>query len=202
MIGARALHTVEDDSLVRALAEGDELALAELYRRFGGTAYRVAHRVLRDASLAEDAVQEAFLGVWRAAAAYDGARASVSSWLLTLVHRRSVDLVRRAERHRTVPMEGVDVVENESTEDNALAQLERRRVHQALQGLPEGQRTLLELAYYGGLTQSQIAERLGQPLGTVKSRTFVALAQLREALTSQPPGTLRGLYGSGRLYGA
>ena len=171
-----------DEQLIEAVAGGDEQALAELYDRLGGVAYRVALRVLRDPALAEDAVQDAFLSAWRTAAGFDPRRGSASTWLLTFVHRRAVDLVRREDRRRGDPLDDAPVPSGEATEERAEVRDERRRVQAALAQLSVDQREALELAYYGGLTQSELAERLGVPLGTVKSRMFAGLGRLRELL--------------------
>jgi RNA polymerase sigma-70 factor, ECF subfamily len=170
------------------MARGAEDALAELYDRFGGVAYGVALRILRDPALAQDAVQDAFLAAWRTAAAFDPARGNASTWLLTLVHRRAVDLVRREERRRAdVLDESAPAASGDSTDEAAEVRAQRRAVQAALAQLPADQREALELAYYGGLSQSQLAERLGIPLGTVKSRMFAALGTLRDLLGSQEP---------------
>jgi RNA polymerase sigma factor (sigma-70 family) len=171
------------------MAGGSERALAELYDRFGAVAYGVALRILRDPALAQDAVQDAFLAAWRTAAAFDPRRGNASTWLLTLVHRRAVDLVRREERRRAdVLDESTPVASGDSTDEAAEVRAERRAVQAALQQLPRDQREALELAYYGGLTQSQLADRLGIPLGTVKSRVFAALAALRDLLGNDEGG--------------
>ena len=180
----RHLAHLSDEALVALVARGDEGALAELYDRVGRVAYGLAFRVLRDDRLAEDAVQEAFLGVWRTAAAFRAERAKASTWILTLVHRRAVDLVRREERRRAEPLEDEvrDAATSESAEDSAWLGFERDRVQTALRQLPDAQREAIELAYYGGYSQSELAERLGMPLGTIKSRMFAGLARLRELL--------------------
>jgi RNA polymerase sigma factor (sigma-70 family) len=171
-----------DEQLLHAIARGDEAAVAELYDRFGRVAYGLALRILRDASLAQDAVQEAFVTAWRTAAGFDTARGSASTWLLTLVHRRAVDLVRREARRRGDPLDEAPAASGGAADEAAWLRGERRRVQAALARLPSEQRSALELAYYGGLTQSELAERLGVPLGTVKSRMFAGLAKLRELL--------------------
>jgi RNA polymerase sigma factor (sigma-70 family) len=180
----RHLAHLSDEALVALVARSDEGALAELYDRVGRVAYGLAFRVLRDDRLAEDAVQEAFLGVWRTAAGFRAERAKASTWILTLVHRRAVDLVRREERRRTEPLddETRDAATSDSAEDAVWLGFERERVQRALRQLPDGQREALELAYYGGYSQSELAERLGMPLGTIKSRMFAGLARLRELL--------------------
>lgn len=180
------LAHLSDEALVALLVRGDESALAELYDRVGGVAYGIAYRVLRDERLAEDAVQEGFLAVWRSAAAYRAERAKARTWIVTLVHRRAVDLVRREERRRAEPLDLVARQEPSdpagSAEDEAWLAFERDRVQQALRLLPDSQREAIELSYYGGYSQSELAEKLGLPLGTIKSRMFAGLARLREAL--------------------
>jgi RNA polymerase sigma-70 factor (ECF subfamily) len=135
--------------------------------------------------LAEDAVQEAFLAVWRQAATYDARLAKPSTWILTIVHRRAVDHVRRSVRHgeiaeRAARFEAPGVVVG--VDESAAIRESRRTVQRALATLPVAERRAVELAYWGGLSQSEIATQLGIPAGTVKSRTFTALAHLRSAL--------------------
>jgi len=116
-------------------------------------------------------------------------RAKAITWLLTFVHRRAVDLVRRENRRRAEPLaEGVEAASSESAEEDAWLRFERERVQAALKQLPDQQREALELAYYGGFSQSELAERLGQPVGTIKSRMFTGLARLRELLAEPGPG--------------
>jgi RNA polymerase sigma-70 factor (ECF subfamily) len=180
---ARELAHLSDEALVALVARGDDGALAALYDRFGRVAYGLALRVLRDRSLAEDAVQEAFLTVWRNADRFMPERAKASTWILTFVHRRAVDLVRREERRRTEPLPETPLEsEAPATDEEAWLRLRRERVQKALRLLPDQQREALELAYFGGFTQSELAERLGEPLGTIKSRMFTGLARLRELL--------------------
>ena len=174
-----------DEALVALVARGDESALGELYDRVGRIAFGLAMRVLRDEQLAEDAVQEGFLAVWRSAATFRAERAKASTWILTLVHRRAVDLVRREERRRTEPLGEEAAASAGATgaaDEAAWLRFERERVQAALAQLPDTQREAIELAYYGGFSQSELAERLGVPLGTVKSRMFAGLARLRELL--------------------
>ena len=183
-VRSRDLAHLSDEALVALVSRSDESALAELYDRVGGTAYGLAYRILRDESLAEDAVQEAFLGLWRSAGSFIPERAKASTWILTLVHRRAVDLVRREQRRRTEPLEGAPEPSEGSAEEAAWLRLERARVQTALAELPDQQREAIELAYYGGYTQSELAERLGEPLGTIKSRMFSGLSRLRQLLDS------------------
>jgi RNA polymerase sigma factor (sigma-70 family) len=178
----RGAAETSDESLLARVAGGEEAALGELYDRFGRVAYGLALRVLRDERLAEDAVQEAFLAIWRQAASYRPDRAKAQTWVLTLVHRRAVDLVRREERRRTDVLEPELEPAGGSAAEAAESRDRRVAVQRALAQLPEEQRRPIELAYYGGLTQSELAERLGEPLGTIKSRTFAGLTRLRELL--------------------
>jgi RNA polymerase sigma-70 factor (ECF subfamily) len=180
------LAHLSDEAVVALVARGDERALAELYDRYGTPAYSLARRILRDPALAEDAVQDAFLAIWRGAERFAPERAKASSWIMTLVHRRAVDLVRREQRRRADSLPEAEPAAPEgSAEDAVWLRLERERVQQALRQLPDRQRETLELAYYGGFTQSELADRLGRPLGTIKSQMFAALAGLREVLDAQ-----------------
>ena len=178
----RDLAHLSDEALVALLARGDEGALAELYDRFGAVAFGLALRVVRDAALAEDAVQEAFLTVWRTASRFVAERGKARIWILTLVHRRAVDVVRREQTRRTDPLKEQPESGGRTAEEEAWLRLERARVQEALKRLPDQQREAIELAYYGGFTQSELADRLGEPLGTVKSRMFTGLSRLRELL--------------------
>jgi RNA polymerase sigma factor (sigma-70 family) len=180
----RELVHLTDEALLSLVASSDDKALAELYDRFAGVAYGLALRILRDEALAQDAVQEAFLSVWRTADRFLAERARASTWILTIVHRRAVDLVRREDRHRGEPLDAApEPAAPETVEDQATLGYQRRVVQEALRRIPPEQREALELGYYAGLTQSQLAERLGQPLGTIKSRTFTGLTRLRELLS-------------------
>jgi RNA polymerase sigma factor (sigma-70 family) len=183
----RQLAHLSDEALVALAARSEQTALAELYDRYGRTAYGLALRVLRDQSLAEDAVQEAFLTIWRTASRFMPEKGRASTWILTLVHRRAVDAVRREQRRRADSLELAGEPSVEGVEEDAWLRLQRERVQQALRHLPDTQREALELAYYGGFSQSELAERLGQPLGTIKSRMFTGLSRLREELGE--PGT-------------
>ena len=173
-----------DEALLALVAREDEEALAQLYDRYSRVAYGLALRVVRDPALAEDAVQEAFLTLWRTAAGFRSDRAKPSTWILTLVHRRAVDVVRREERRRAAPLEPGDEPDafGLATDEEIELTDRRRLVQQALRQLPDEQREALELAYYGGLTQSELAERLAVPLGTIKSRMFTGLRRLRDIL--------------------
>ena len=174
---------LSDEALVALVARGEESALAELYDRYGRVAYGLSVRILRDQALAQDAVQDAFMTVWRSAGRFVPERAKARTWILTLVHRRAVDVVRREDLRRGEPLEAVPAdPAGTGADDAAWERFERERVQEALRKLPDQQREALELAYYGGFTQSELAERLGVPLGTIKSRMFSGLARLRDLL--------------------
>src|SRR3954470_8833413 len=177
------LAHLSDEALVALAARSEQTALAELYDRYGRPAYGLALRILRDEALAEDAVQDAFLALWRTAPRFVPEKGKASTWILTLVHRRAVDVVRREQRRRTDSLEGTPEPSSATeVDEEAWLRLQRERVQEALRQLPDQQREALELAYYGGFTQSELAERLGQPLGTIKSRMFMGLTRLRELL--------------------
>ena len=167
--------------LVELVAAGDDAALAALYDAFATPAYRLALRVVREPGLAEDAVQDAFLAVWRTARGYQAERASVATWIFTLVHRRAVDIRRREWRRRAAPLSDVADLGEESPDADAIV---RDRVRAALAGLDPRERDVIALAYYGGLTQSQVAAQLRTPLGTVKSRTTSGLRRLERSLAT------------------
>jgi RNA polymerase sigma-70 factor (ECF subfamily) len=162
--------------LIRRLAAGDHHALGEFYDRYAGLVNALALRVLRDNSDAEDVVQEVFVQVWRQASRFDPARGSVEAWLCTMARTRSLDRLRRRTSRREEPEDIAPPETQQPRTEEGLA------VRKALQGLSADQRRALELAYYEGLTQSEIAERLGEPLGTVKTRIRTAMLRLREVL--------------------
>jgi RNA polymerase sigma-70 factor, ECF subfamily len=188
-VGARAFRRLSDEVLVVLAARSEELALAELYGRYGAIAYGLARRVLGDPSLAEDAVQEGFLAVWCSAARFVPERGQARTWILTLVHRRAVDLVRGGRRRERHPLElAANAVEDPGDEALSLVE-ERERVRRALRGLPQEFREPLVLAYYEGMTQRELAERLGRPLGTIKSRMSRGHTRLRAALANEASGS-------------
>src|SRR3954447_12248710 len=187
--GRSTSSTDDADRAVLALVTAGQLdALQELYDRYRVMAYSIALRITSDASLAEDVVQDAFLGVWRNASRYVEGRGSVKTWLLSIVHHRAVDAVRR---RRPV----VELPERDDLPPPALTlpdiwhevagNLDRREIAAAMTTLSDVQREAIELAYWGGLTQQEIAERTGAPLGTVKSRVRLGLLALRRALVGE-----------------
>jgi RNA polymerase sigma-70 factor (ECF subfamily) len=162
--------------LLRRLAGGDAEALGEFYDLYAGLANGLALRILRRATDAEDVVQEVFVQVWRQASRYDPERGSPQAWLSIMTRTRALDRLRRLVSRREDPGEAAPVAQDVPRTDEALA------VKGALGTLTDDQREALELAYYEGLTQSEIAERLREPLGTVKTRIRSALIRLRETL--------------------
>jgi RNA polymerase sigma-70 factor (ECF subfamily) len=180
--------TATDDAdrvvLVR-LAEGELDALEELYDRYKTMAYSIAYRITNDATLAEDVVQEAYLGAWRNAARYVEGRGSVKTWLLSIVHHRAIDAVRR--RRPTTDLPDADlpppaVLTLPDVWAEVAAELDAETVQGALATLSDVQREAIELAYFGGLTQQEIADRTDTPLGTVKSRMRLGLLAMRRHL--------------------
>jgi RNA polymerase sigma-70 factor (ECF subfamily) len=174
-----------DRAVLVRLAEGELDALEELYDRYKTMAYSIAYRITNDATLAEDVVQEAFLGAWRNAARYVEGRGSVKTWLLAIVHHRAIDAVRR--RRPTTELPDVEVPPPAALTlpdvwAEVAAVLDADTVQAALATLSEVQREAIELAYFGGLTQQEIAERTATPLGTVKSRMRLGLLAMRRHL--------------------
>ena len=175
-----------DRAALERMARGDHEALAELYDRHARPVYSLALRILQDPGEAEDIVQEVFSQAWRQAGRYDAARGVVAAWLLTLARSRAIDRLRalRARpEHAADDRQVVTVVDPASLPDLQMLSAEQvGRVRTALDALPVLQRVAIELAYYEGLTHVEIAERLEQPLGTVKTRIRLALGKLRDTL--------------------
>jgi RNA polymerase sigma-70 factor (ECF subfamily) len=176
----------EADRAVLARISGGELAaLEELYDRYKTMAYSIAYRITSDATLAEDVVQDAFLGAWRNAARYVEGRGSVKTWLLSIVHHRAIDAIRRRRPTTELPEIDASLPDALTLPDvwgEVSAHLDAASVREALVALSDVQREALELAYFGGLTQQEIAERTGTPLGTVKSRMRLGLLAMRRSL--------------------
>ena len=178
--------TLDDEvRLVRRLVAREMDAAAELYERYAAQVYALARRILRNDGDAEDVVQEVFSQAWRTAARYDGSRGSVIGWLLMMTRTRAIDKVRarqaRPDTDASVLPETLEA-SGVPAPDALVAAEQSRLVRDAILALPGPQRTALELAYYEGLTQAEIAVRLSEPLGTVKTRMRTALATLRARL--------------------
>jgi RNA polymerase sigma-70 factor, ECF subfamily len=185
---AEDLSAARDRQLLRRIQGGDEEAFRTLFAAYGPSAMALASRVLRQAHLAEEIVQEAFLALWLSTELYDERRGSVKAWLMTMVHHRAVDSVRREEtqRRRADELMGGMREDTEDPSDDVVdavaASGERAAVRSALDALPPEQREVLASMYFDGLTQSQIAERTGTPLGTVKSRALLGMRRMRSEL--------------------
>jgi RNA polymerase sigma-70 factor, ECF subfamily len=182
----------DDRACVGRAAAGDASAIADLYDRHARPIYSLALRILRDEADAEDLVQEVFAGAWRRAKTYDPARGTVAAWLLMMTRSRGIDRLR-ARQARPITSAAVDAdaagevaAPDAGPADLILAEEDARRIHAALDALPLVQRLAIELAYFEGLTQREIAERLEQPLGTIKTRIRLGLTRLRDALEEQP----------------
>ncbi|MGM1060060.1 RNA polymerase sigma factor [Saccharothrix sp. Mg75] len=196
-----------DAELVERVSTGDRTAFGELYDRYAKPAYSLARRICVDPGLAEDVVQEAFLALWRNPAGYDRARGGFGTWLMTVVHHRAVDAVRRenTQRKRNVPLTDEvserNVPPTDGADHDALTGVVGAEVREALKRLPEDQRQVIALAYLGGYTQIEVAALTGIPLGTVKSRTFAAIRRLRTTLQAVWTGETGG-EAPGRTTGA
>jgi RNA polymerase sigma-70 factor, ECF subfamily len=186
---AAPLRASDDLAIVRRMVDGDADALAELYDRFAPLVLAVTRRILGGAGEAEEALQEAFLQAWNQADRYAPGRSSVSTWLLLIARTRSLDRLRsRGSRDRVAQAAAAEppsVDTSSRVDDHVLHRERSQRVRQALAELPEEQRRVLELAFYEGLSQSEIALHTGAPLGTVKTRALLGMKKLREALRNE-----------------
>ncbi|HYN85127.1 MAG TPA: sigma-70 family RNA polymerase sigma factor [Pyrinomonadaceae bacterium] len=179
-------------ALIERVARGDESAFAPLYDRYSPILFGLLLRILRDRPEAEDCLQEVFLQIWQRAPSFDPARGRPFTWLVTLARSRAIDRLRstgaRARTEQAAVAEQTDVIADADAE--AFRSEQGAFVRGALAEIPEEQRRALLLAYFEGLSQSEIAARLGQPLGTVKTRMRTGLMRLRELLRGQFEGTL------------
>lgn len=177
----------DNKELMALIVEQDRGALETLYDRYAGGVYSLALRMLRDPGAAQEVTQDAFFSVWRRASSYKPSKGSVTAWLFSIAHNRAIDELRRRRRRDTHVQYGVDLTNKPSDGrddpvDFATAQFQRGRIRDALETLRPEQREVVLLAYYGGLTHSEISQYLEQPLGTVKTRMRLALKRLREFL--------------------
>jgi len=181
-----------DAQLLQRVARRDRQALAELYDRFSGPLYGAALQIVRDQAEAQDVVHDTFVSLWEKAATFETARGSAFSWAVTLTRNRSIDRVRMRRRRAelleaSVPADlGYDESGQGNSGDVAAQGEEARAVRAAVAGLPTDQRRALELAFFGGLTQEEIARKLSAPLGTVKARIRRGLLKLRDSLAPRP----------------
>lgn len=183
---------LDDEELMERLYFRDLQAFRALYQRYGNLVYSVSLRVVRDTQIAEDMAQEIFLRIWRKPDAYVAQRGRFVTWLTSVTRNRAVDEVRsrsRRFRHETASPEEQEreIAAPDSNNPALTAELsdQRRLILAAMSGIPSEQREVIELAYFGGLTQQEIAERLSQPLGTVKTRIRLGMQKLRSALTPE-----------------
>lgn len=181
------LQEIADEELIERIQRGEQASLTALYDRHRSLAYALALRVVRDPQRAEDVVQDAFLSVWRKAASYALSRGSVRTWLGSIVRNRAIDVVR-ASRERTLPdaapLLGI-VDPRPAVDDEVAVRFDGERVRSAILGLPDDQRQAISLAFYSGLSHSEIADETGIPLGTVKSRIRLGMQRLRSTLAGQ-----------------
>jgi RNA polymerase sigma-70 factor, ECF subfamily len=177
---------------MQLVGEGSPRAFELLYDRHGGAAFSLAYRMVGDRVMAEDVAQEAFLSIWRSRMRYDPSRGSVRTWVLGIVHNRTIDALRRGAVHerRRERFEGVEDRHEarERTDVEAARREEARSVRTALDTLPVDQRRTIELAYFGGFSHSQIAELLDEPIGTIKGRMRLGLDKLRDQLADFAAG--------------
>jgi RNA polymerase sigma-70 factor (ECF subfamily) len=180
------VEDLADEDLMARVADADPTAFGVIYDRHSTAAYSLAYRIAGRRSTADDIVQEAFLSLWRSAARYDARRGGVRTFILGIVHNRSIDALRRATVHdsRRVSDDGIEerFAAPERTDAEVVRRDTAQNVRAAMSQLPADQHKVIDLAYFGGFSQSEIAEMLGAPLGTVKGRMRLALEKLRTSL--------------------
>jgi len=183
--GATGTAETTDDALLAAIQGRDESAIAALYDRYGGLAFGLAYRILGERSAAEDVVQDAFLGVWRRAVSFEAGRGSVRTWLLSIVHHRAIDRLRGVAGRARLDVP-IDDFERVFAVGDAWGEVEVRVQREVLQKclveLPEAQRQTIEMAYFSGYTQQEIASAMSVPVGTVKGRLRIGLQKMRSML--------------------
>jgi RNA polymerase sigma-70 factor (ECF subfamily) len=183
---ARELSNLADEDLMQLVRRADPEAFAVLYERHSGSAYALAYRMTGTSGAAEDVTQEAFISVWRSGARYDRRRGSVRTWVLGIVHHRAIDALRRGKVRDRPRVEDEDAAEKLEAPENTELEVARREeaatIRQAMETLPAEQVQVVELAYFGGFTHTEIAEMLDAPVGTIKGRMRLALKKLRDQL--------------------
>jgi RNA polymerase sigma-70 factor (ECF subfamily) len=186
-----SLRDLADEDLMQYVRRGEAVAFEIVYERHGTPAFSLAYRMTGSRSAAEDVVQEAFLSLWRSNARYDRTRGSVRTWVLGIVHNRAIDALRRSVVHdrRRASDEGIEerFEAKERTEVEVARRDEAREVREALTTLPAEQCKVIELAYFGGFTHTEIAKMLDTPIGTVKGRMRLGLEKMRAQLGSLSP---------------
>ena len=186
MPGSSDLRALADEDLMHLVQRSDPRAFEVLYERHSGSAFSLAYRMVGRGNVAEDVVQEAFLSLWRSGARYERTRGSVRTWVLGIVHHRAIDQLRRSSVHdkRRASDEGLDerLESGERTDNEVARRDEAATIRSAMDSLPVEQSHVIELAYFGGFTHTEIAEILGAPVGTVKGRMRLGLEKLRNSL--------------------
>jgi RNA polymerase sigma-70 factor (ECF subfamily) len=178
----------DDRQLIQRVAMGEKEALEELYTRYSSPVYSLARFMLRQEALAEEATQDIFLNIWLKASSYNSERGEPRAWIMSVAHHKVVDIIRSRRRNITMTdpkdYETLDLLPSTQmpTAEEAELNLERDRIRKALSILPPAQKEVIVMAYFQGLSQSEIAEKLGQPLGTVKTRVRLAMQKLRAEL--------------------
>ena len=180
------LRTLADEDLMQLMRRGDPRAFEAVYERHSGAAFSLAYRMVGRGNVAEDVVQEAFLSIWRSGARYERARGSVRTWVLGIVHHRAIDQLRRSSVHskRRASDEGIEdrIESGERTDVEVARRDEAQAIRTAMETLPPEQSHVIELAYFGGFTHTEIADILETPVGTVKGRMRLGLEKLRQSL--------------------
>ena len=189
MIATVDIPRLADEELMELVANGDARAFEAMYDRHGGPAFSLAYRMVGNRVVAEDITQEAFLSIWRSRLRYRSDRGSVRTWVLGIVHHRAIDALRRNLVHerRRASAEGIEEWQEarERTDVEAARREEARTVRAAIDELPDQQGQVIDLAYFGGFTHTQIAEMLDMPVGTVKGRMRLGLDKLRRSLAHE-----------------
>jgi RNA polymerase sigma-70 factor, ECF subfamily len=183
--GAIGTAAESDEALLAAIQKRDQRAIAALYDRYGGLAFGLAYRILGERSVAEDVVQDAFLGVWRRAESFEAGRGSVRTWLLSIVHHRAIDRLRGVSGRARLdaPIEDFErVLAVDDPWGEVEVRVQREVLQNGLAALPEVQRQTIEMAYFKGLTQQEIAAAMNVPVGTVKGRLRIGLQKMRSLL--------------------
>jgi RNA polymerase sigma-70 factor (ECF subfamily) len=188
-LATKDIHLLADEELMQLVTGGDPRAFETIYDRHGGAAFSLAYRMTGHRAAAEDAVQEAFISIWRSRSRYEPERGSVRTWVLGIVHHRTIDTLRRNLVHdrRRSSAEGIE--EQHEAEERTDVEVARREdarsVRAALETLPGDQTRVIELAYFGGFSHSEIARMLEMPIGTVKGRMRLGLEKLRRQLAGE-----------------
>ena len=180
------MESSPDNLLLKQIALEDEYAFALLYDRYGRSSYSLAYRILMDVHGAEDVVQDVFLNVWRLAGSFDASRGSARSWLLSMVHHRSIDSIRRRRDNTqmNLPMDFKQPGTETGVWHEVRSNLDRQEIRRALKQIPMEQMKVIEMAYFGGYTHQEIAAKAQLPLGTVKSRIRMGMDKLRDLFNS------------------